>query len=249
MHYNGKVVLVTGGATGIGRAAALRFAKAGAAVMIGDLDDRANDTVSEIRNAGGRADWQRTDVSRKSEVDALVARTVRDFGGLHAALNNAGILPPPKLFAEVEEQDFDRTIAVDLKGVFLCMQAEIRHMLVHGGGAIVNTASVGAVIANPTMAPYIAAKHGVAGLTKSAAIEYARAGIRVNAIAPGLVRTAMTEEWFHDAAFMEAFYAASPIGRAADPDEMAGMILHLCSADASFTNGQVFVMDGGQTAI
>jgi NAD(P)-dependent dehydrogenase (short-subunit alcohol dehydrogenase family) len=122
-------------------------------------------------------------------------------------------------------------------------------MLARGGGAIVNTASVGAIIANPNMAPYVAAKHGVAGLTKAAAIEYARAGIRVNAIAPGLVRTAMTEAWFQDAAFMQGFLAASPIGRAADPSEMTGMILHLCSDAASFTNGQVFVIDGGQTAV
>jgi NAD(P)-dependent dehydrogenase (short-subunit alcohol dehydrogenase family) len=182
-------------------------------------------------------------------VDQLVAAAVRRFGGLHVALNNAGILPPPRPFAEVAERDFDRTLAVDLKGVFLCMQAELRHMLAHGGGAIVNTASVGAVIANPNMAPYVAAKHGVAGLTKAAAIEYARAGIRVNAIAPGLVRTAMTEAWFQDATFMRAFFAASPIGRAADPSEMTGMILHLCSDAASFTNGQVFVIDGGQTAV
>jgi NAD(P)-dependent dehydrogenase (short-subunit alcohol dehydrogenase family) len=176
--FAGKVVLVTGGSSGIGKAAALAFAKAGAAVMIGDVDDRAAETVAAIEKAGGRAAWQRTDVSSKREVDDLVAITVRRFGALNAALNNAGVLPPPRLFAEVEERDFDRTIAVDLKGVFLCMQAQIRHMVAHGGGAIVNTASVGAVIANANMAPYIAAKHGVAGLTKSAAIEYVKAGVR-----------------------------------------------------------------------
>jgi NAD(P)-dependent dehydrogenase (short-subunit alcohol dehydrogenase family) len=247
--FRNKVALVTGGSSGIGRAAALAFAREGATVMIGDVDPRAADTVRDIEAAGGKAAWQHTDVSKKAEVEALVAATVTRFGGLHAALNNAGILPPPKLFAEVDESDFDRTIAVDLKGVFLCMQAEIRHMAAQGGGAIVNTASVGAVIANPNMAPYVAAKHGVAGLTKCAAIEYARQGIRVNAIAPGLVRTEMTEAWFHAPGFMEAFMAASPIGRAADPAEMSGMILHLCSDAASFANGQVFVIDGGQTAI
>jgi NAD(P)-dependent dehydrogenase (short-subunit alcohol dehydrogenase family) len=247
--FSGKVVLITGGATGIGKAAALAFSREGAAVMIGDIDPRAAETVREIEAAGGRAAWQKTDVSSKQDVAALIDTAVAKFGGLHAALNNAGILPPPRIFAEVSEEDFDRTIAVDLKGVFLCMQAEIRHMAAHGGGAIVNTASVGAVIANPNMAPYVAAKHAVAGLTKCAAIEYARSGIRVNAIAPGLVRTQMTEAWFHAPGFMEAFLAASPIGRAADPAEMSGMILHLCSDAASFTNGQVFVVDGGQTAI
>jgi NAD(P)-dependent dehydrogenase (short-subunit alcohol dehydrogenase family) len=249
MQFDGKVALVTGGATGIGQAAALAFARAGAAVVIGDTDARAAGTVDSIRAAGGRAEYVRTDVSSKAEVDRLVAAAVERFGGLHMALNNAGILPPPRPFVDVAEQDFDRTLAVDLKGVFLCMQAELRHMLAHGGGAIVNTASVGAVIANPNMAPYVAAKHGVAGLTKAAAIEYARAGIRVNAIAPGLVRTSMTEAWFHDEAFIQGFFAASPIGRAADPAEMSGMILHLCSDAASFTTGQVFVIDGGQTAI
>lgn len=249
MSFSGKVVLVTGGSGGIGKAASLAFAREGAAVMIGDLDDRAAETVRLIEASGGKAAWQRTDVSSKTQVEALVAATVQRFGGLHAALNNAGILPPPKPFAEVEESDFDRTIAVDLKGVFLCLQAQLRHMQAHGGGAIVNTASVGGVIANPNMAPYIAAKHGVVGLTRSAAIEYARAGIRVNAIAPGLVRTEMTEAWFHAPGFMEAFLAASPIGRAADPAEMSGMILHLCSDAASFTTGQVFIIDGGQTAI
>jgi NAD(P)-dependent dehydrogenase (short-subunit alcohol dehydrogenase family) len=249
MQFEGKVALVTGGASGIGQAAALAFAREGAAVVIGDTDARAAETAERIRAGGGHAEYIRTDVCSKAEVEQLVAGAVRRFGGLHVALNNAGILPPPRPFVDVAEQDFDRTLAVDLKGVFLCMQAELRHMLAHGGGAIVNTASVGAVIANPNMAPYVAAKHGVAGLTKAAAIEYARAGIRVNAIAPGLVRTAMTEAWFQDAAFIQAFYAASPIGRAADPAEMTGMILHLCSDAASFTNGQVFVIDGGQTAI
>lgn len=249
MKFTGKVALVTGGSSGIGKAAALAFARNGAAVMIGDVDERAAKTVAEIESAGGRAAWLKTDVSRKAEVFRLVDETVAKFGGLHAALNNAGILPPPRLFADVEESDFDRTIAVDLKGVFLCMQAEIRHMVAHGGGAIVNTASVGAVIANPNMAPYIAAKHGVAGLTKSAAIEYVRAGVRVNAIAPGFVRTEMTEPWFHTPGFLESFLPTSPIGRPADPAEISGMILHLCSDEASFTNGQTFIIDGGQTAI
>jgi NAD(P)-dependent dehydrogenase (short-subunit alcohol dehydrogenase family) len=128
------------------------------------------------------------------------------------------------------------------------MRAEIRYMLAHGGGSIVNTASVAGVIADPGIAPYVAAKHAVVGLTRAAAIEYARRGIRVNAIAPGLVRTPMTEGWLSDAAFTKTFLDASPIGRAAEPEEIAGTVLHLCSAEASFTNGQIAIIDGGQTA-
>jgi len=249
MRFDGKAVLVTGAATGIGRATALAFARQGAAVMIGDVDDRAAETVALIETAGGRAAFIATDVADPASVNTLVAGCVERFGGLHAAFNNAGVLPPPSPLHETLLADYERTMAVNTRGVFLAMQAEIRHMLDHGGGAIVNTASVGGVIANPDMSPYVASKHAVVGLTRSAAIEYARQGIRVNAICPGLVETAMTAEWFKDPAFMEAFYAASPIGRAARPEEMAGMVLHLCSDDASFTNGSIIVMDGGQTAI
>jgi len=248
MRFAGKRVLITGAATGIGREVALRFGREGAALMLGDIDERAAETASLIEAAGGIAGFVRTDVSRSSDVVALVNECVSRFGGLEVAFNNAGILPPPRLFHETEEADFDRTIAVDLKGVFNCLKAEIAYMVAHGGGSIINTASVGGIIADPNMAPYVAAKHGVVGLTKSAAIEYARKGIRVNAIGPGLVATPMTQRWLDDDAFREAFYAASPIGRAAEPAEIAGMVLHLASDEASFTNGQLFVIDGGQTA-
>lgn len=248
MLYQNKIVLVTGGATGIGRAAAIAFAREGAAVMIGDVDERASETVKQIEEAGGRAAFQHADVCNRKQIAGLIAACVEQFGGLHAAFNNAGILPPPRPFHEVEEADFDRIIGVDVKGVFNCMQSELIYMLANGGGAILNTASVAGVIADPNMAPYVAAKHAVVGLTRAAAIEYARNGIRVNAICPGLVRTPMTEAWFKDAAFIESFNAASPIGRAAEPEEIAGMVLHLCSDAASFTNGQIFIIDGGQTA-
>ena len=249
MRFANKTVLITGGATGIGRAAALAFAREGAAVMVGDVDDRAGETVAQIDAAGGRAAWRRTDVTDPVSVTALVTDCVGRFGGLHAAFNNAGVLPNPAPFHEMPLADYESTMSVNTTGVFLAMQAELRHMLAHDGGTIVNTASVGALIANPNMAPYVASKHAVAGLTRAAAIEYARQNIRVNAICPGLVETAMTAEWFKDPAFMEAFYAASPIGRAARPEEIAGMVLHLCSDEASFTNGSVIVIDGGQTAV
>ncbi|WP_321396999.1 glucose 1-dehydrogenase [Emcibacter sp.] len=247
-EFQDKTVLVTGGATGIGRAAALAFANAGAAVMIGDVDERAGETAEIIKSRGGSATYQPTDVTDRSQVDSLLAKCVNQYGRVHAAFNNAGILPPPTPFHEVTESNFDRTIAVDLKGVFNCMQAEISHFLENDGGVILNTASIAGVIADPQMAPYVAAKHAVVGLTKAAAIEYARQGIRINALAPGLVRTPMTEPWFQDEEFISSFLEASPIGRGAAPEEMCGMILHLCSDAASFTTGQTFIVDGAQTA-
>ena len=249
MRFTAKTVLITGGATGIGRAAAIAFAREGARVMIGDVDERVQQTVATIAAAGGTAAYRPVDVCDAGAVEALVAACVARFGAVDAAFNNAGILPPPAPFHETSEAEYDRTLGVNTKGMFLAMRAELRQMLAQGHGAIVNTASVGALIANANMAPYVAAKHAVAGLTKAAAIEYARRNIRVNAICPGLVRTAMTQAWLDDPAFVEAFYASSPIGRAAEPEEMAGMILHLCSDEARFTNGAIIAMDGGQTAI
>ena len=249
MRFTGKAVMITGGATGIGRAAAIAFAREGANVMIGDVDERAQDTVAAITAAGGAAACLPTDVSDADAAEALVAACVARFGAVDAAFNNAGILPPPAPFHETGEADYDRTMGVNAKGMFLAMRAELRQMLAQGHGAIVNTASVGALIANADMAPYVASKHAVAGLTRAAAIEYARQNIRVNAICPGLVRTAMTQAWLDDSAFVEAFYASSPIGRAAEPEEMVGMILHLCSDEARFTNGAIIAIDGGQTAI
>lgn len=248
-RFHDRVVLVTGGATGIGRAVAVAFAQEGAAVMIGDVDERARETVAAIESVGGRAEWRSADVTIAAEIEALVAECVTQFGGLHVAFNNAGITPPFGPLHEAEESDFDRTMAVNAKGVFFAMRAEIRHMLDHGGGAIVNTGSVGSLIAHPDMSAYIASKHAVAGLTKAAAVEYARRGIRVNAICPGFTRTAMTADWCNDPAFLDAFFAGSPIGRWAEPREMAGTVLHLASDDASYVNGSIVVVDGGQTSV
>lgn len=247
-RFEGKVVLITGAATGIGQATALAFAAEGARIMIGDIDQRAQETVSLVTDAGGIAAFQPCNVTIAADATALVAACIARFGRLDAAFNNAGILPPPAPFHEMPESDLDRTLAVDLKGVFLCMQAQVRHFLAHGGGAIVNTASVAGMVADPNMSPYVAAKHGVVGLTKAVAIEYARMGIRVNAIAPGFIATPMTQAWADDSEVSQAIYDRNVIGRAGRPEEVAGTVLHLCSDSASFINGSLFVIDGGQTA-
>jgi NAD(P)-dependent dehydrogenase (short-subunit alcohol dehydrogenase family) len=248
MRFEAKTVLITGGATGIGRATALAFAREGAAVMIGDVDDRAAETVALIEAAGGKAAFKSADVSDADAMTELVRDTVARFGGMHMAFNNAGVLPPPLPFHEVPPSDLDRILNVDLKGVYFAMQAEIRHFLSVGGGAIVNTASVAGIVADPNMSAYVAAKHAVVGLTKAVAIEYAQAGIRVNAIGPGFVATPMTQAWLESEEFKAAFFAQNISGRAAQPEEIAGTVLHLCSDAASFINGALFVIDGGQTA-
>lgn len=248
LDFTGKVVLITGGSAGIGRAIALAFAGQGAKVVVGDVSDGGGETVDMLKREGGDGLFVRTDVAEAGDVEALVARTVEAYGGLHCAVNNAGVLPPTRLFAEQDEADFDRVVAVDLKGVFLCLKHQIRHMAQAGGGAIVNTASIAGVIADPGMAPYVAAKHGVIGLTKAAAVDHAKDGVRVNALAPGLVETAMTKRWMEDPEMREAVLAGPLLGRGAKPEEMTGMVLYLCSSLASFATGQTFIVDAGQTA-
>ena len=245
--FSGKVALVTGGNAGIGRATSLCFARHGAKVVIGDVDPAGGETVETIKRDGGEAVFVKADVSDEGDVKNLIATAVETYGGLHCAFNNAGVLPPTVTLVEMEESVFENTLAVDLKGVFLCMKHEIAHMLQSGGGAIVNNASIAGLIAEPGISAYVAAKHGVIGLSKAAAVEYANKGIRVNALAPGLVNTAMTKTWFDDPNMSAHFIANTPIGRVSQPAEIAGMVLFLCSDFASFAVGQTFVIDGGYT--
>ncbi|MEY2158328.1 MULTISPECIES: SDR family NAD(P)-dependent oxidoreductase [unclassified Rhodanobacter] len=248
LDFDGRAVLITGAATGIGRATALAFAAAGAAVLIGDVDARAEHTVRDIIAGGGKAVFQKTDVSDSAQVEALVARAVAEFGSLDMAFNNAGLLPPTAPLAEQTEADWARIMSVDVTGVFLCLKHELAQMNKAGRGVIVNTASVAGLRADPGMAPYVAAKHAVVGLTKAAAIDYATAGIRINAIAPGLVRTPMTERWLNDPEMREKVLADSPIRRAAEPDDIAGLVLFLASDLASVITGAVYPIDGARTA-
>jgi NAD(P)-dependent dehydrogenase (short-subunit alcohol dehydrogenase family) len=245
----GKVALITGAASGIGRASALACADAGAAVVISDVDAvGAEQTVDLIRKAGGDASFVRTDVSKPAEVDHLLQEIIKRHGRIDIAHNNAGIESQLAPTAEADEADFDRTIAINLKGVWLCMRAEIREMLKSGGGSIINTSSVGGLSAVPGAGSYAAAKHGVVGLTRTAAVEYAKAGIRVNAICPGLTKTRMTDKLSQlDPALIAS--VMPPMGRMAATNEIAEAVVFLASSAASYLTGHALAVDGGSLAV
>jgi NAD(P)-dependent dehydrogenase (short-subunit alcohol dehydrogenase family) len=248
MNFSGKVALVTGGSSGIGRATAIMFARHGAKVVIGDINPAGQETVAAIQVEKGEATFVETDVRDANQVENLVATAVKTYGELHCAFNNAGVLPAMTMLADTDEAHFDHTFDVDVKGVFLCMKYEIQQMLQTGGGAIVNTASIAGLIAERGISAYVAAKHAVIGLTKAAALEYASQGIRINALAPGLVQTPMTKDWYDDLQMRQFFIANTPLGRFAQPEEIANMVLFACSDRASFAVGQTFTVDGGYTA-
>jgi len=245
---DGKAGLVTGAASGIGRASAVALAREGASVVVADLEgshEAGAETVRLAEAAGGRACWQACDVSVAGDCERLVAQTVAAYGNLHFAVNNAGV----GIFGtitEMDESDFDRVIAVNLKGVWLGMRYQIRHMLSHGGGAIVNTASAAGLVGAPESGAYVASKHGVIGLTKTAAVEWGDHGIRVNAVCPALTRTGMTAPIPAD--IKEALLSWQAIRREADPSEIASAIVWLCSDQASYVTGTAMPVDAGATA-
>ena len=246
-QLEGKVALITGASQGTGAATARLFAQAGAAVVLASRnEEELAHNVEEIKANGGEALAVKTDVADAASVASLVKRTVEAYGRLDVAVNNAGIGGGNMPLLEVSEELFDRVIATNLKGVFLGMKYEIPAILASGGGAIVNLSStVGLVGTGAGIAPYVASKHGVVGLTKAAALEYARQHIRVNAVAPGTTLTPVNEHWVADEQIRQRITGGIPLGRVADPSEIAETILWLCSDAASYVTGVTLPVDGG----
>jgi NAD(P)-dependent dehydrogenase (short-subunit alcohol dehydrogenase family) len=249
-RFEGKVALVTGASSGIGRAASIRFAAEGAQVVVSDVnEERSAEVVATITAAGGDATFVRADVAVASEVQALVEATVARYGKLHIAVNNAGIPGAGLPIPDYPDADWQRGIDVMLSGVFYGMKHQIPRILEAGGGAIVNVSSGAGLIGFPGMAPYVAAKHGVIGLTKTAALEFGSQGVRINAVCPGTARTQMVKDWMGDDEAMEqSVRDLHPIGRIAEPEEIAAAILWLASDDASFALGSIVAVDGAYTA-
>jgi NAD(P)-dependent dehydrogenase (short-subunit alcohol dehydrogenase family) len=247
MDFKGKVGIVTGGTSGIGRDAAILFAKEGAKVVVaGRREVEGSETLDLVRKAGGDGLFVKTDVSKAAEVRALVDKAAEKFGRLDFAFNNAGIEGKWIPIAEQSEEDWDQTIDINLKGVWLCMKYEIQQMLKQGkGGAIVNMSSIAGMMGSAGAATYCASKHGVMGLTKSGALETARSGIRINAICPAVIETPMGERVFGGPEMRKYATSLHPLGRFGTPMEVAEAVVWMCSAHASFMTGQWIVLDGG----
>ncbi len=247
---NGKIALVTGAGSGIGRATSLIFAREGAKLTLADIvAEGGEETLTMVKRDGAEAIFVRTDVSRLADVEQLIARTVSSFGRIDCAFNNAGIDGKMANTADCTEDVWNRTIAVNLTGVFFCMKAEIAQMLKQGGGAIVNTASAAGLTGSPGLPAYVASKHGVVGLTRAAAIEYGRVKIRVNCVCPGPIRTPMLNRLLsHRPEMEQRFASAEPLKRLGEPHEIGEAVAWLCSDAASYVTGHAMSVDGGYLA-
>jgi NAD(P)-dependent dehydrogenase (short-subunit alcohol dehydrogenase family) len=246
----GKIALVTGGGSGIGRATSLIFAREGAKVVVADVVvPGGEETVQMIKAAGGDAIFVKADMSKAAEVEAMVKKAVDTYGRLDYAHNNAGIEGTTRKTIDYTEDEWDRIMAINLKGVWLCMKYEIPQMLKQGGGAIVNTASDAGLLGVPQMPAYVASKHGVVGLTKTAALEYAKQNVRVNAVCPGVIKTPMVDRITGlRPGRAERMTAAEPVGRMGKPEEIGEAVVWLCSDGASFVTGLAMPVDGGVQA-
>lgn len=246
--FTNKVAIVTGGSFGIGRATALAFSKKGAKVVIADWAED-NETLNLIKDAGGEAIFVKCDVSKASDVKAMVEKAISTFGRLDYAFNNAGIEGVTAPVQDCSEENWDKTIGVNLKGIWLCMKYEIPEMLKQGKGVIVNCASIAGLVGYIGLPAYVASKHGVIGLTKTAALECAKLGIRVNAVCPGAIKTPMIDRLTGKKKEVEDQFAAmEPIGRLGQPEEVANAVTWMCSDEASFVTGHAMTVDGGWTA-
>jgi len=247
---SGKVLFITGASTGIGRATAFSFAKAKAHVAVVDVNtDAGSMTARMIKEQGGSAEFIRCDVSREPEVKSAIDQTVKAFGGIDYAFNNAGIEGEQCVTPACSTENWDKVIGINLTGVWYCMKYEIPEMLKRGGGSIVNCSSIAGLIGFPGIPAYTAAKHGVLGLTKTAALEYAKSNIRVNAVCPGVIQTPMIDRFVHgEAQALKVLSSGEPIGRVGQPDEIAQSVLWLCSDSSSFVTGHSLAVDGGWVA-
>lgn len=249
LNLRNQVAFVTGGASGIGRATALAFAREGAKVAVADILESAEDTISEIRRNGGEAIYLRCDTSRDDDVRRAIELTTKQFGRLDHAFNNAGVEGAPAPTPDCTVENWNRVIDINLKGVWLCMKYEIPQMLRQGSGSIVNCSSIAGLVGFAHMPAYVASKHGVVGLTRTAALEYARSRIRVNAVCPGVIQTPMIDRFTHgDPSAHRQLTEGEPMHRVGRPEEIAAAVLWLCSESSSFVTGQALAVDGGWVA-
>jgi NAD(P)-dependent dehydrogenase (short-subunit alcohol dehydrogenase family) len=246
--FNGKTAVVTGAGSGIGRASAIAFAKEGAKVMVSDIDTKGGEeTLNSIQAFGGAAHFFQCDVSKSNQVENLMNEVINAFGRLDYAVNNAGISMRPGLTADLDEEEWDRVITINLKSVWLCMKYEIPRMINNSGGAIINMSSLAGIRGRGNTVAYSASKHGIIGITKTASLEYAKKGIRVNAVCPGLTESGMTAGLSQHKELAEMLIQKIPMGHMGLSENIADAAVWLCADSASFMTGQVIVIDGGET--